>query len=144
MIVANLMLCPDGTVIQSKHRHDFVEYTDKEGNYFMIDGGLSYQRYSNESGKGTPIIVKSDDDITLIREWMYWGKNYDENKNLLPETEWVKLKDIDDNHLNALIVYWKERIDKYEMAYKFLDVFEREKRCRTWINEDIKNKLLKD
>lgn len=132
MLLANAMKCPDGTIIQSKHRHDYVEYIDKDGDYFMIDGGISYQRYSNESGKGELITITSDDDITTIREWMYWGKNYEKDGTLLPKTEWVKLKDITDDHLDGLIQYWKDRQNREYMENRkeILDVFEREKRFR--------------
>ena len=61
---------------------------------------------------------------------MYWGRNYDENKNLLDETQWVKIKDITDSHLDALIVYWEERLDKYKEADIFLDIFKLEKKYR--------------
>ena len=37
-LVANVWKCLDGTILQSKHRHDFVDYTDAAGNYYMVDG----------------------------------------------------------------------------------------------------------
>jgi len=121
-LVASFMICPDGYILQSKNRHDYQEYTDEQGNYFMLDGGLDYQRYSNESNKGALKQVYNTDPIDIIREHMYWGRNYDENKQLLPKTEWVLLKDITDDHLDALLVYLKGK--------KFLDVFKKEKQYR--------------
>ena len=127
MIVANMMKCPDGTILQSKHRHDYVDHTDENGVYYFLDGGLSYVRYS---GNGELLTIYNTDNISIIRENMYWGRNYDENKNLLDETQWVKIKDITDSHLDALIVYWEERLDKYKEADIFLDIFKLEKKYR--------------
>lgn len=132
MIVANKMICPDGHVLQSKRVHDYVEHTDKDGNYFMLDGGTSYVRYSNESGLGKLVTVYDTDDILTIREHMLWGKNYNANKEILPKTEWVLLKDIDDDHLQALIEYWMVKKDNpfYEKAENFINIFLREKQFR--------------
>jgi hypothetical protein len=127
MIVANMMKCPDGTILQSKHRHDYVDYTDKNGVHYFLDGGLSYIRFS---GNGELITYHHTDSIASIREHMYWGKNYDENGNVLEETEWVRIKDITDSHLDALIVYWEERLEKYKEAEIFVDIFKREKEYR--------------
>lgn len=37
----------DGTILVSHYRHDYKTYTDKEGRFYMIDGGQEdYVRYS--------------------------------------------------------------------------------------------------
>lgn len=41
--------------------------------------------------------------IKNVREEFLWGRNYDRDRNLLAETQWIKLKNISDEHLNALI-----------------------------------------
>jgi len=121
-LIASLMICPDGTILQSKHRHDYVEYTDKEGNYYMLDGGLDYVKYSDGKGRGILEFIYNIDRIEIIREHMYWGRNYNSKKELLPQTEWILLKYISDDHLDALLVYLKDK--------KFSDVFEKEKQYR--------------
>ena len=45
-LIQNKWQTPDGTILISKHRHDYVEYTDKNGDYYMIDGGNDYVRKS--------------------------------------------------------------------------------------------------
>ena len=43
-IVANRIRTPDGTILESMHRHDYVTYTDANGKEYMVDGGLDYLR----------------------------------------------------------------------------------------------------
>ena len=43
-IVCNRIITPDGTVLQSHHRHDYVSYIDKNGLEYMVDGGHDYLR----------------------------------------------------------------------------------------------------
>ena len=40
-LLANRWQTPDGTILWSKHRHDYVEHWDKNGEYYAIDGGAS-------------------------------------------------------------------------------------------------------
>lgn len=43
-IVVNQIMTPDGTIIQSRHRHDYVTHLDKNGLEYMVDGGEAYLR----------------------------------------------------------------------------------------------------
>lgn len=131
MIVVNKMICPDGHVLHSRFTHEYLEHTDKDGNFFMLDGGVSrYIRYSNESKLGVLLTIEDTDNISLIREHLLWGRNYNTKKELLPKTEWVLLKEIDDSHLDALIQYCEDRLKKYKNADKWKNIFEREKEFR--------------
>jgi len=38
-LIANALRTPDGTVLESKSRHDYKEYIDANGKTYMIDGG---------------------------------------------------------------------------------------------------------
>lgn len=93
---------PDGTIIASYHRHDYKTYTDANGKEYMIDGGLDYVRCSAHTDQRHH-IVWSDAPFEKVREYFHWGRNYDKDMNLLPETEWVPLAKLTDDHLLALI-----------------------------------------
>ena len=43
-IIYNAIKTPDGTIISSHHRHDFVTHKDKNGKTYGVDGGQSYLR----------------------------------------------------------------------------------------------------
>ena len=85
--------------------HDYKDNEDSEGNYVMIDGGFEYNRYSGE--------LKEDEIKNLIsdiRETFIWGKNYDENNNRLPKTEWILLKDMTTSHISGVLRYFTEQL----------------------------------
>ena len=43
-LIRNRWQTPDGTILESKHRHDFVSHKDANGEYYFIDGGTDYIR----------------------------------------------------------------------------------------------------
>ena len=45
-VLVSGMICPDGTVLYSRHRHDYKSHTDSNGEWYMIDGGLDYVKSS--------------------------------------------------------------------------------------------------
>lgn len=120
-MVGNRLLTPDGTILQSRHRHDMASHLDKNGNMYMIDGGCEYIR-SSYNGDEVYLTTFSCDPIKEIREVFHWGNNYDKDMNRIP-TRWVRLKDITDDHLEAILIYpgvpdW------------CLEIFEKEKQFR--------------
>jgi hypothetical protein len=45
-IIYNAMQTPDGTIIESKNRHDYVTHIDENGETYMVDGGKDYLKRS--------------------------------------------------------------------------------------------------
>jgi hypothetical protein len=62
-ILRNRMRTPDGTILESKHRHDYVTHLDANGNEYMLDGGLSYVR-SSANGDEEMLTVFDDDSVS--------------------------------------------------------------------------------
>lgn len=66
-IVYNAIQTPDGTVLESTHRHDYVTYVDSiDGKEYMVDGGQDYLR--RNTGNYIELSLYHDDDFMLVRE----------------------------------------------------------------------------
>ena len=96
MILANVIRTPDGTLVTSRNVHDYKEYTDANGETYMVDGGLSYIRRSSNKEPYEELSVIDTDPHEKIREWFSWG-SYG-IKGDQPITH-IKLKDMEDAHI---------------------------------------------
>lgn len=97
-LVANRWECLDGTILHSKHRHDFVEHVDEQGNYYACDGGNGY--YIRTSGNLIDRCVRSTDPFELQREFFLWASYGKDGKQ---DKKYISLKDLTDEHLAAII-----------------------------------------
>lgn len=100
-LLANKIRTPDGTILESKHRHDYVTYTDKNGLEYMVDGGLEYLRRNvHDSQPYEELSVYNTDSIEIIREHFTWGTRGKDGRQPLT---WIKLKDLADDHIQAIL-----------------------------------------
>ena len=118
-LVYNSVTCLQcGEELVSYNRHDYK--TCLCPNETMVDGGVSYSRYG---GKNmllvNPFMVYDYDPFEIVREYAYRGGrgiNGDE-----PLT-YTKLKDINDDWLDAIIDYggpiWHIELIKKEILYR--------------------------
>lgn len=73
-LLANRIITPDGTVMQSFNRHDYKVYVDKNGKEYMVDGGLDYQRCNiQDDAPHTDACVYTNDSHEVIRQAFCWG-----------------------------------------------------------------------
>jgi len=96
-LLCNKWRCKDGTVLHSKHRHDYVSYTDANGEFYFVDGGISYIRHS---GNMEPLLVYTTSPHEKIRDnftWTSYGINGDE------EPKVNLLKELTDDHISSII-----------------------------------------
>jgi hypothetical protein len=99
------MITPDGTVLESLHRHDYKDHVDKNGGYYMIDGGFDYLRTSSEKGGEKIIEVFDDEPFDKVRQYAFrtgYGKPGEHDYGLFRRTF---LKDMTDGHLKASMEY---------------------------------------
>jgi hypothetical protein len=109
MILKNAIQTPDGTILQSYHIHDFKSHIDTVTNHvYSVDGGTQYLRRGGPPGY-KELFVHDDGNHETRRNNLHWGKNYDKNNNRLPETEWVLIKDLDTDHIKAILELYAER-----------------------------------
>lgn len=45
-LIRNRLQTPDGKILESVHRHDYVSHRDDNGKLYFLDGGLDYARCS--------------------------------------------------------------------------------------------------
>lgn len=118
-IVYSGLRTPDGTVIESKHRHDCGTYKDKNGKTYMIDGGLDYVRCSNHGDEET-ITVYADEPHEKVRQFAFrtgYGKPGDPAYGIPKLT---RIADMDDEYLNDAIKYVTARVSKDNYHLKIL------------------------
>lgn len=119
-IVYNAVRCDVCEVtINSTYVHDYK--TCGCENKAMVDGGLDYARYGAvDINKITKITYTDNDPHDLIREFFAWGSY---GKAGDQPRQYIKLKDMSDEHIRAVIVYkgvrpWVVKLMKQEIDYR--------------------------
>jgi len=96
-LLRNSIVTPDGTILESKSTYDFVEYTDNNGQYYAVDGGLSYNRRVCDKVDYIETSLYESDNIRKLREELTW-ESYNAE-----ELKIVKIKDLTTNHIVDII-----------------------------------------
>lgn len=89
---------PDGTILTSRHQHDYQEHLDKNGERYFIDGGgIYYIRHSENNIPAKDVSIYVDSPFEDIRENLtrFSSKTGEE----------VKLKDMDIDWLYAILEF---------------------------------------
>ena len=106
-IIINQIRTPDGTILRSMHRHDYVTYTDKNGLTYMVDGGTDYlRRNMHTDAPYEELTIYDDAPFEIIRENYCRGGR---GKNGDQPLTWVPISQMSDSWLAACIVYNEER-----------------------------------
>jgi hypothetical protein len=108
-IVANCIRTPDGTILCSRHVHDYATYLDKNGYTYMVDGGRDYLRRNIvDEAPAEELSVYTDDPHEVIRERFDWGTRGKDGKSPLT---FKLLKDLDNDHIMAILDTQKQIAD---------------------------------
>lgn len=119
-LIYNAIRTPDGTILVSRHVHDYVSYTDKNGQFYAVDGGLSYAKRAYDEDDYEDISLYDDSPFWLIREHLAWGTYGKDGKQPLT---WKPLKKLDTDHIQVLIddglgSDWFKEFLKKELEYR--------------------------
>jgi hypothetical protein len=98
-IISSKLQTPDGTVLYSQHRHDYVTHTDANGKEYMLDGGCEYIRCS-ANGDEEMLTVYTDDDHEVIRGSAMWGTY---GKDGYQPFKYVTVSQMSTEHLQACL-----------------------------------------
>ena len=107
-MVYSALRCPDGTLLVSRHTHNYMAHEQEDGRYYALDGGLDYRRVISPDHKHEDIALTVSSPHKEVREVFTWGNWLDKDGAKLPKIRYILLKDITLDHLNALIDYTKE------------------------------------
>lgn len=100
-ILYNQLTTPDGTILVSSSRHDYVSHTDANGKYYFLDGGTSYIRASTHSDQKI-LTITTDTDHPTLRKYVTWG-TYGKSGN--EPLRRVTIANLSTNHVKAIIDY---------------------------------------
>ena len=118
-LVRNAIRTPDGTVLESRHVHDYKSHIDTiDGQHYMVDGGLEYSR---RSVNGECMCVYLEDDHSVVRDAVTWG-TYGVNGD--QPISYVKVKDMVTDHIIACL----DNVPSMHKHYK--EVFKNELKFR--------------
>ena len=117
----NRIKTPDGTILTSYNRHDYLTHKDtitKE--VLMVDGGNDYAR--RHVGTYEELSVYDDGSHLTRRSALHWGTRGKDNKQPLT---YKPIKDLDSDHIEAILrtqtqisEFYKE-VFKEELKYRF-------------------------
>ncbi len=103
LIIANRIRTPDGTILQSFHRHDYKEHWDENGLYYAVDGGTTYLKR----------VGPTDPGISYEEMSVHWGASHEEiraafawgsyGKDGNQPIHFIFLKDMEDDHISAIL-----------------------------------------
>lgn len=115
-LVYNAIRTPDGTVLESKHRHDYNVYVDKNGKEYMVDGGLDYTRRNvYDDAPYQELSVYLTDGHDKVREVVKWG-TYGKDGN--QPLSYILLKDMSTEHIQACLDNVKTMHPAYKESFK--------------------------
>lgn len=105
-LLVNKIICPDGYILESRHRHDCRKHTTPDGKVYSVDGGItSPDIWVQGSDSAELLFLYYGDSHEELREHFSWGSY---GKSGREELHYIKLKDITEEHLTALIDYVKD------------------------------------
>lgn len=112
-LIVSQIQTPDGTILRSNHVHDYVTHIDANGEEYMLDGGIEYQRVNQNIEPYIDISIYTDSPFEEIRKYYCRGGRGKDGRQPLT---WVPLCGMSDSWLKACIVYNDERGNTNSLA----------------------------
>ena len=127
-IIRNQIMTPDGTILCSRHVHDYVDHVDtKTGRYYAVDGGFDYLKRVGEYEECTEMSVFVSDPHPKRREAFVWKAFTNTGYNSVSRL--IKLSELSDEHIvNILatqrLVPWVKSLFLDEQVYRHSKLLE--------------------
>jgi len=113
-LLLNRIKTPDGTILTSYNRHDYLTHKDtitKE--VLMVDGGNDYAR--RHVGTYEELSVYDDGSHLTRRSALHWGTRGKDNKQPLT---YKPIKDLDSDHIEAILRTQTQLSEFYKGVFK--------------------------
>jgi translation initiation factor 2B subunit (eIF-2B alpha/beta/delta family) len=116
-VLTNKIQTPDGTILESHHRHDYNSYKDANGQMYSIDGGVDYLKRSCTVNDYLELSLYTDSPFEYLRQHIVRGGRGELGNE---ELKYEKLSQISDDWLENLIIFEEEHRpnNKYLPFYK--------------------------
>ena len=99
-IIYNAIRTPDGTVLVSRHRHDYKTHIDStNGKEYMVDGGFEYLR-RNAQDDYEELSRYDDEPFEVRRQIVAWGTR---GKDGLQPLKYVVVAEMETEHIEAVL-----------------------------------------
>jgi hypothetical protein len=133
-IVCNRIKTPDGTILESRFRHDWNEHFDEfSKERYFVDGGLDYLKRSINKVPYVEMSLTTDSPFEDVRT-IYRRGTFNKAGNLV----WIAICDMSDAHLLNAIKY---NIEKYGNVYSVAnELYRKELEYRRLHNITISDK----
>ena len=113
-LLLNRIKTPDGTILTSYNRHDYVTHKDSiTKEVLMVDGGTDYLR--RNVGTYEELSVYDDGSHITRRSAVHWGTRGKDGKQPLV---YKPLKDLDSDHIEAILKTQHQISDFYREIFK--------------------------
>ena len=119
-LILNRIMTPDGTILTSRHRHDYQSHLDKNKELYVNDGGIEYIKRSVNIKPYEDLSLYSTDSFEKLRKGLEWGSR---GKNGNEELHYKSISNMSSNHIKAILLnckvadYMKELFEK-EIAFR--------------------------
>lgn len=98
-IIRCAIKCPDSTILETKHSHDYQTHLDAvTGEVYILDGGGYYYRTSVNKVPATMLMITTDDPFELQRTIPFW-RSFGKDGEHYPEGVRMSLEQMEDDHL---------------------------------------------
>lgn len=126
-LIYNAIRTPDGTVLHSRHRHDYLEHFDTvSGEWYVNDGGNDYMRRSVNKVPAQELSLTMKEPHHLKRQVITW-KTYGKDGEF-PDGKIIRLCDMETDHVRAILDTqyhihgtYMEKLFSDELDYRMLD-----------------------
>ena len=145
-IIFNAIRTPDGTILHSRHRHDYLEHFDTvSGEWYVNDGGNDYMRRSVNKVPAQELTLTMKDPHYQKRQVITW-KTYGKDGEF-PDGKLVRLCNMETDHIRAILDTqhhihgtYMEQLFSDELDYRMLEFSDIDKAFQEVVTESDFNK----